>query len=56
MISEEVPCKRYSQYLGLIDVLGALNSFGNSPEYWPFADHSTNTLIPLSLQVAKDVG
>jgi len=55
VISEEVPCKSYSQYLGLIDVLGALNSCGNSPEHWPFADHSTNTLIPLSLQVAEDL-
>jgi hypothetical protein len=55
VISEEVPCKRYSQYLGLIDVLGVLNSVGNSPEYRPFADHSTNTLIPLSLQISKDV-
>ena len=56
VISEEVPCKCYSQYLGLIDGLGVLNSSDNSPEYRPFADHSTNTLIPLSLRVAKALG
>lgn len=53
VISEGVPCRSYAQHLGLIDALGTLNSFGNSPEYRPFADHSTNTLIPWSLQIAK---
>jgi hypothetical protein len=56
VISEEVPCEGYSQYLGLIDVLGVLNSSDNSPEYRPLADHSTNTFIPLSLQVTKALG
>jgi hypothetical protein len=37
----------------LIDLFGILNSLGNSPEYPPLADHSTNTLTPWSLQVAK---
>jgi len=53
VISEGVPCRSYAQHLGLIDALGTVNSLGNSPEYRPFADHSTNTLIPWSLQVAK---
>jgi hypothetical protein len=53
VISEDVPCRSYDQHLGLIDALGTLNSRGNSPEYRPFADHSTNTLIPWSLQVVK---
>jgi hypothetical protein len=55
VISEEVPCQRYLQQLGLIDALGFLNSGGNSPEYQPLADHSTNFLIPLSLQVTKSL-
>ena len=55
VISEKVPCQRYSQHLGLIDPLGILNSLGNSPEYWPFADHSTNSLIPLSLRVTTSI-
>jgi hypothetical protein len=53
VISEQVPCRSYAQHLGLIDALGTLNSLGNLPEYRPFADHSTNTLIPLSLQITK---
>jgi hypothetical protein len=55
VISEEVPCQRYLQQLGLIDGLGFLNSSGNSPEYRPLADHSTNSLIPLSLQITKSL-
>jgi hypothetical protein len=51
VISEAVPCKQYSQYLGLIDVLGFWNSLNNFPEHRPLADHSTNSLFPLSLQV-----
>jgi hypothetical protein len=52
-ISEEVHCKSYAQYLGCIDALGIWNSMGNFPEHWPFADQSTNTLIPFSLEVGK---
>lgn len=55
VISEEVPCQRYFQQLGPIDALGFLNSGGNSPECRPFADHSTNSLIPLSLLVTKSL-
>jgi hypothetical protein len=55
VISEDVSCKRYSQYLGLIDALGILNSRNNLPEHRPLADHSTNSLIPLSLQVTNSL-
>lgn len=55
VISEEVPCQRYFQQLGPIDALGFLNSGGNSPECRVFADHSTNSLIPLSLLVTKSL-
>jgi hypothetical protein len=53
VISEDVSCKCYSQYLGLIDALGILNSRNNLPEHRPLADHSTNSLIPLSLQITN---
>lgn len=55
VISEDVPCQRYFQQLGIIDALGFLNSGGNLPDYQPLADHSTNSLIPLSLQVTKSL-
>jgi hypothetical protein len=55
LISEEVQCKSYAQYLGSIDALGTLNSLGHAPEYQPFVHHSTNTLIPLSMQVGKSI-
>jgi hypothetical protein len=52
VISEAVPCKDYSQYLGWIDFIGSINSWANPPEHRPFARHSTNTLIPLSMAAA----
>jgi hypothetical protein len=55
VISEEVSCERYSQYLGLIDALGIWNSRNNLPEHRPLADHSTNSLIPFSLQVTNSL-
>lgn len=55
VISEAVTCKQYSQYLGLIDALGFLNSLNNLPEHRPLADHSTNSLIPLGLQVSSSL-
>jgi len=55
VISEAVSCKQNSQYLGLIDALGFLNSLNNVPEYRPIADHNTNSLIPLSLQVTNSL-
>ena len=53
VISEQVHCRSYAQYLGAIDVLGTVNSSGNLPEQRPFVHHSTNTLIPLSMQLDK---
>jgi hypothetical protein len=55
VISEEVGCQSYTQYLGAFDVLGTLNSSGNAPECRPFVHHSTNTLIPLSMQVGNSI-
>ena len=55
VISEAVSCKSYSQSLGLIDGLGFLNSGKNSPEHRPLADHSTNSLIPLSLRITNSL-
>jgi hypothetical protein len=55
VISEAVSCKQYSQYLGLIDVLGFWNSLNNFPEYRPLADHSTNSFLPSSLQVTSSL-
>jgi hypothetical protein len=39
----------------LIDVLGFWNSLNNSPEHRPLADHSTNSLFPLNLQVTSSL-
>jgi hypothetical protein len=50
-ISEAKPAARYEQFLGLIDSLGALNSWGNAPEKTPFTHHSTNTRVPFSMDV-----
>jgi hypothetical protein len=55
VISEEPP-HSYKQYLGWLDALGILNSSGSLPEFRPFAHHSTNTFIPLSLQVTSTLG
>jgi hypothetical protein len=52
VIAEEQGGTKYTQYLGWIDPLGTLNSWGRVPEVRPFADHSTNTFFPLSLPVA----
>ena len=54
-VISETRHKNYAQYLGVIDGLGILNSEGHSPEYRPFAHHSTNTYIPFSMTVAKSV-
>jgi hypothetical protein len=50
-IQEDSKVADYGQYLGKIDWFGLLNSTGDVEEYRPFADHSTNTIIPLSLRV-----
>jgi hypothetical protein len=51
-IAEDTPTIRYSQFLGLIDGLGLLNSWGNPLETLIPAHHSTNTSIPLSMSVS----
>ncbi len=51
-IEEDAPGAAYLQFLGLIDQLGLLNSWGNHPEVRPFTHHSTNTAIPLSMPVS----
>ena len=51
-IAEDTPTTRYSQFLGLIDGIGLLSSWGNPPETLIPAHHSTNTSIPLSMSVS----
>jgi hypothetical protein len=49
---EDVPTAGYSQFLGQIDGLGLLNSWGHpSPTLIP-THHGTNTSIPLSMPVS----
>ncbi len=43
----------YKQILGSLDGFGQLNSWGNAPERWITASHTTNTLLPLPMPVAK---
>ena len=43
----------FEQILGNIDSLGQLNSWGNLPERWIGAWHSTNTMLPLTVPVTK---
>jgi hypothetical protein len=52
VIQEESPA-RFEQILGRIDSLGQLNSWGNLPERWIEAWHSTNTMLPLTVPVSK---
>jgi hypothetical protein len=51
-IGEDTPTAGYSQFLGLFDGLGLLNSWGNRPETLIPTHHSTNTSIPLSVPVS----
>jgi hypothetical protein len=51
-IAEELKQCGYAQFLGILDGLGVLNSWGHQPEQRPLAHHSTNSFIPLSLPVA----
>jgi hypothetical protein len=55
VIAEEFPQNRYEQYLGWLDALGALNSANRTAEHRAFTHHSTNSAIPLSMQVATCV-
>jgi hypothetical protein len=51
-IAEELKHCGYTQFLGVLDGLGVLNSWGHQPEQRPLAHHSTNSYIPFSLPVA----
>ena len=55
VIQEEFPRYRYRQTLGWFDALGILNSWNRAPEQRVFTHHSTNSSIPLSMQVASCV-
>jgi hypothetical protein len=55
-IAETAPGATYRQYLGLFDLLGQLNAWGNPPDRWLPAEHSTNTALPLSLAAEALVG
>lgn len=50
-IDEEIAGVRYRQYLGLFDLLGQLNAWGNLPDDWPPSTHTTNPYLPLALPV-----
>jgi hypothetical protein len=52
-VIQEQPPARFDQILGRIDPLGQLNSWGNLPERWIEAWHSTNTMLPLTVPVSK---
>jgi hypothetical protein len=51
-IAEDTPAALYSQFLGLIDGVGLLNSWGNPLQTLIPTHHSTNTSIPLSMPVS----
>src|SRR5438105_529238 len=42
VIAEERTHDSYAQFLGLLDGLGVLNSWGHQPEKRPMTHHSTN--------------
>ena len=43
----------YQQFLGAIDALGWLNSWGNQPDQTIFSWHSTNTILPLAMHIQR---
>lgn len=45
-IAPNVDGVHYSQYLGLYDALGQLNSWGNRPDAWTPTWHSTDPIFP----------
>ena len=52
-VIEEEGSAHFNQILGRIDPLGQLNSWGNLPERWIEAWHSTNSMLPLTVPVSK---
>ncbi|WP_159727514.1 hypothetical protein [Methylosinus sp. Ce-a6] len=51
-VAKDVDDADYRQFLGLLDGLGLLNSWGNHPDSRPLAHHSTNTAIPFCMPVS----
>jgi hypothetical protein len=51
-IAEDTPTAGYSQFLGLIDGVGLLSSWGHPWKTLIHTHHSTNTSIPLSMPVS----
>ena len=43
----------YQQFLGTIDALGWLNSWGNQPDHTILSWHSTNTVLPLTMHIQR---
>ena len=43
----------YAQFLGLLDPLGMLNSWGHPPQKRPLTHHGTNSLFPFSMPVPE---
>jgi len=54
-VGEETRTASFEQVLGWFDPLGLLNAWGNMPDRRVFAHHSTNSWIPLSMDVSKEV-
>jgi hypothetical protein len=52
-IGETTPVGSYTQFLGILDWLGFLNSWGNRAGTMIATHHSTNTAIPLSMPVSE---
>lgn len=52
-IAEEVPTASYHQFLGICDALGQANAWGNLPDSWIWSGHSTNTQMPLNMNVER---
>ena len=51
-IAEDTPTAGYSQFLGVIDGVGLLNSWGHPSKTLINTHHSTNSSIPLSMPVS----
>jgi len=52
-IAEDLAGAEYHQVLGRFDALGALNAWGNLPNAWVDTGHSTNSVLPLSLNAEQ---
>jgi hypothetical protein len=52
-VAKEVKNASYHQYLGLFDLLGQTNAWGNWPDTWLPTSHSTNTAMAMSMHVGE---